>query len=50
MSEVKKVYQNSTELMRLAGAPFYMNDFVDACLYGRLNLFLHGILVQVKLN
>ncbi len=36
------VYKNSTELMNLAGIPFYMNDFVDACLYGRLNLFLQG--------
>ena len=42
MKEVKGVYQNSTELIRLAGAPFYMRDFVDACLYGRLNLFLQG--------
>lgn len=38
----KGVYQNSTELMNFAGRPFYMNDFVDACLYGRLNLFLQG--------
>ncbi len=37
-----KVYKNSTELMNLAGIPFYMTDFVDACLYGRLNLFLQG--------
>lgn len=36
------IYQNSTELMNLAGTPFYMTDFVDACLYGRLNLFLQG--------
>lgn len=42
MSENKKVYQNSTELMNLHGVPFYMNDLVDACLYGRLNLFLQG--------
>lgn len=42
MTEPKRVYQNSTELTNLAGAPFYMNDFVDACLYGRLNLFLQG--------
>jgi hypothetical protein len=28
--------------MNLNGVPFYMNDFVDACLYGRLNLFLQG--------
>lgn len=42
MIEANRVYQNSTELMNLAGQPFYMNDFVDACLYGRLNLFLQG--------
>jgi hypothetical protein len=39
---MNKVYQNSTELMNLSGVPFYMNDIVDACLYGRLNLFLQG--------
>ena len=43
MSEdINRVYRNSTELMNLGGRPFYMNDFVDACLYGRLNLFLQG--------
>jgi len=42
MNGHKGVYQNSTELMNLGGKPFYMNDFVDACLYGRLNLFLQG--------
>lgn len=42
MSKINKVYKNSTELMNLAGQQFYMNDFVDACLYGRLNLFLQG--------
>ena len=42
MKEHKGVYQNSTELMDLGGKPFHMNDFVDACLYGRLNLFLQG--------
>jgi len=42
MKEHKGIYQNSTELMNLNGTPFYMNDFVDACLYGRLNLFLQG--------
>lgn len=36
------VYKNSTEMMDLAGQPFYMKDVVDACLYGRLNLFLQG--------
>jgi MoxR-like ATPase len=38
----QKVYQNSTELMQLHGRPVYMKDMVDACLYGRLNLFLQG--------
>lgn len=42
MKEHNGRYQNSTELMDLNGVPFYMNDFVDACLYGRLNLFLQG--------
>jgi hypothetical protein len=42
MPEIKRVYQNSTELMNLAGLPFYMADIADACLYGRLNLFLQG--------
>ena len=37
-----KVYKNSTPLMNLHGVPIYMNDMVDACLYGRLNLFLQG--------
>lgn len=37
-----KVYKNSTELMQLHGVPIYMNDLVDACLYGKLNLFLQG--------
>ena len=36
------VYQNSTELMQLHGKPIYMADMVDACLLGRLNLFLQG--------
>lgn len=35
-------YKNSTELMNLHGVPIYMNDMVDACLFGRLNLFLQG--------
>lgn len=39
---MEKIYKNSTELMNLHGKAFYMNDFVDACLYGRLNLFLQG--------
>jgi len=42
MNGHKGVYQNSTELINLGGTPFYMNDFLDACLYGRLNLFLQG--------
>jgi hypothetical protein len=36
------VYRNSTELMQLAGHPIYLPDLVNACLYGRLNLFLIG--------
>lgn len=39
---MNKVYRNSTELMQLGGVPIYMNDMVDACLRGRLNLFLQG--------
>lgn len=35
-------YKNSTELMRLAGKPIYLNDLVDASLRARLNLFLQG--------
>ena len=36
------VYKNSTELMQLGGMPIYMTDLVDACLLGKLNLFLQG--------
>ena len=36
------VYKNSTELMQLHGVPICMEDMVNACLYGRLNLFLQG--------
>lgn len=39
---MSKVYRNSTELMQLHGQPIYMTDIVDACLLGRLNLFLQG--------
>lgn len=35
-------YKNSTELMNLHGRSIYINDLVDACLIGRLNLFLQG--------
>ena len=38
----QNIYQNSTELMQLHGQSDYMKDMVDACLYGRLNLFLQG--------
>jgi len=38
----QNIYQNSTELTQLHGKPIYMRDVVDACLYGRLNLFLQG--------
>ena len=37
-----KVYRNSTELTQLGSVPIYMKDMVDACLRGRLNLFLQG--------
>ena len=39
---MNKVYKNSTELMQLHGVPIYMQDMADACLVGRLNLFLQG--------
>lgn len=39
---MKKVYKNSTHIMELGGVPIYMTDIVDACLAGRLNLFLQG--------
>ena len=35
-------YRNSTEVGSLGGVPIYMADVVDACLIGRLNLFLQG--------
>lgn len=38
----ERVYRNSTEITNLHGIPIYMNDLADACLYGRLNLFLQG--------
>jgi len=37
-----KVYRNSTEIMNLHGVPIYMSDMLEACLIGRLNLFLQG--------
>jgi hypothetical protein len=37
-----KIYKNSTEIAQVSGVPIYMNDVVDACLMGRLNLFLQG--------
>jgi len=39
---MNKVYKNSTAIGNLGGTPLYMADLVDACLYGRLNLFLQG--------
>jgi len=39
---MNKIYKNSTELMQVHGSPIYMQDMVDACLVGRLNLFLQG--------
>ena len=40
--KMEKVYKNSTELMQLHGVSMYLSDVVDACLKGRLNLFLQG--------
>ncbi|MBI5804386.1 AAA family ATPase [Candidatus Pacearchaeota archaeon] len=37
-----KVYKNSTEVAQLHGVPIYMEDMLNACLVGRLNLFLQG--------
>lgn len=37
-----ETYKNSTEIMQLGGYPIYLNDLSDACLAGRLNLFLIG--------
>ena len=39
---MKRTYKNSTEVAEVHGIPIYMNDLVDACLVGRLNLFLQG--------
>ena len=39
---MERTYKNSTEVGSLGGQPLYMNDIVDACLNGRLNLFLQG--------
>lgn len=38
----ERVYKNSTEIMNLHGQSVYMHDMVEACLRGRLNLFLQG--------
>jgi MoxR-like ATPase len=38
----EKFYKNSTEIMQLHGIPITLPDVVDACLLGRLNLFLQG--------
>ena len=37
-----RAYRNETEVTQLHGVPIYMNDVLDACLRGRLNLFLQG--------
>ena len=37
-----KIYKNSTPVSELHSVPLYMEDVVDACLAGRLNLFLQG--------
>ena len=39
---MNKIYKNSTEVAQIGGVPIYMDDVVDACLLGRLNLFLQG--------
>ena len=39
---MERIYKNSAEVCQLNGVPIYMNDIVDACLIGRLNLFLQG--------
>lgn len=39
---MNKIYKNSTEIGNLSGIPLYMTNIVNACLYGRLNLFLQG--------
>ena len=36
------VYKNSTPVANIGGVDLYMNDIVDACLIGKLNLFLQG--------
>lgn len=38
----QKIYRNSTEVANVHGVPFYLDDIVQACLAGRLNLFLQG--------
>lgn len=38
----QRTYKNSTEVTNIGGSSLYLNDIVDACLYGRLNLFLQG--------
>lgn len=40
--KMTKVYKNSTEVAQVHGVPIYMEDMLDACLVGRLNLFLQG--------
>ena len=37
-----QIYKNSAKLMDLNSHPIYMEDMVNACLIGRLNLFLQG--------
>jgi len=39
---IQGVYRNSTPLMELGGRSLYLPDLVNACLYGRLNLFLQS--------
>ena len=35
-------YINTTEISQLNGVPIYLEDITDACLRGKLNLFLQG--------
>ena len=42
MKMTDRIYKNSTEVCQLNGVGIYMNDVIDACLRGRLNLFLQG--------
>ncbi len=38
----QRIYRNEREVANLHGVPIYMNDVVDACLAGKLNIFIQG--------